>query len=205
LRAKRGAMTRPSRATLAILASGLALVAVLTLAVGPHRSALLVKCGVERSWRGGERDLDDVVVQLPPSWCDGGRDHPRGTSELRTVRVPHSRSSRNALAIVRRVDFELSREAVESAMVGLEFETPEYGQWQATRLTDIELGGRPGYEIRFERSTPSATGHGDEVAADFMVPDLHVWVECAPMSAEDLAQCRAIAASAKTSAAAKAN
>jgi hypothetical protein len=38
-----------------------------------------------------------------------------------------------------------------------------------------------------------------------MVPDLHVWVQCAPMSAEDLAQCRAIAASAKASAAAKAN
>ena len=117
-----------------------------------------MKCGAERSWRGGERDLDGVVVQLPPSWCDSGRGNPQGTSELRTVRVPHSRSSRNALAIVRRVDFDLSREAVESAMAGLEFETPDYGHWEAADLADVELGGRPGYEIRFERSLPGASG-----------------------------------------------
>ena len=191
-------MKRPSRTTWIVLAAGLALAAIAAL-VGPHRSALLVKCGVERTWRGGERDLDGVVVQLPPSWCNAARSNPNGTSELRTVRVPHSRSSRNALAIVRRVDFDLSREAVESAMVGLEFETPDYGKWQASDLNDVELGGRPGYEIRFERALPG-TGGADEVAADFMVPELHVWVQCAPMSAEDLAQCRAIAASAKASA-----
>jgi hypothetical protein len=189
-------MKRPSRATLLVLATGLALVGVAAF-VGPHRSALLVRCGVERTWRGGARDLDGVIVQLPPSWCDSARGNPQGTSELRTVRVPHSRSSRNALAIVRRVDFDLSRDAVESAMPGLEFETPEYGHWLATDLADIDLGGRPGFEIRFERS-PAAGGA--EVAADFMLPELHVWVQCAPMSAEDLAQCRAIAASAAASA-----
>ena len=191
-------MKRLSRATWIVLATGLALVAVVAL-VGPRRAALLVKCGAERTWRGGERDLDGVRVQLPPSWCDSARGNPRGTSELRTVRVPRSRSSQSALAIVRRVDFDLSREAVESAMPGLEFETPEYGHWLAADLADVDLGGRPGYEIRFERSLPG-TGGADEVAADFMVPELHVWVQCAPMSAEELAQCRAIAASAQPSA-----
>lgn len=187
-------MKRPARAALLVVAAALALGAGLEL-VGPARSALLVKCEVQRLRFGAERDLDGVVVRLPPSWCESKRGNPQGTSELTTVRVPRTRSSRKPLAIVRRVDFELSREAVESAMAGLDFETPDYGHWLASDLEDVDLGGRPGYEIHFAPELPRASG-ADEVAADFMLPELHVWVQCAPMSAEDLAQCRAIAASA---------
>jgi hypothetical protein len=187
-------MKRSSRAGWIFLASAIALFAAFQL-VGVPRSTTLVFCGVDQLRHGDERELDGVRVRLPPDWCELERASTRGTVELRAVRIPRSRSSRDTLALVRHVNFELSREAIESAFSNLGFDTPQYGAWQSSALVDVDLGGRPGYEIRFERAVPAASG-ADEVAADFLLPELRVWVQCAPMSADDLAQCRAIAASA---------
>ena len=188
-------MKRPSRAVLVSLASCAALVAAVELA-GPQRALRWVQCGVDHVRHGAARELDGVVVRLPPAWWENGRGNPRGTTELRVVRVPHSRSaSREVRAIVRHVNFDLSREKAEAAFSSLAWDSPEYGSWEPQELLDVDLGGRPGYEIRYERAMPGPGGI-DDVAADFVLPAQRVWVQCAPMSADDLAQCREIAASA---------
>jgi hypothetical protein len=188
-------MQRPSRAVLITLATSLALVAAVGLA-GPHRALRWVQCAADRVQHGAARDLDGVVVRLPPSWWANGRDNPRGTSELRVARVPHSRSaSRDPRAIVRHVNFDLSRANAERAFSTLAWDSPEFGSWEPQELLDVDLGGRPGYEIRYERAMPGPGGI-DDVASDFVLPAERVWVQCGPMSADDLAQCREIAASA---------
>jgi hypothetical protein len=188
-------MKRPSRAVLISLATSVALLATLGL-VGPVRSLRWAQCAADRMLHGSTRDLHGVVVRLPPSWWGNERGTPRGTTELRVVRVPHSRSASRAVrAIVRHVNFDLSREKAELAFSTLAWQSPEYGAWEPQELLDVDLGGRPGYEIRYERAMPGPGGM-DDVASDFVLPAERVWVQCGPMSADDLAQCREIAASA---------
>jgi hypothetical protein len=188
-------MKRPSRAILLTLASGLALAAAVEL-LGPVRAWRWLQCSADHVQHGAARELDGVVVRLPPSWWATARGTPRGTTELRVVRVPHSRAaSRDVRAIVRHVNFDLSRAQAELAFSTLAWNSAEYGAWEPQDLVDVDLGGRPGYEIRYERAMPGPGGI-DDVASDFMLPAERVWVQCGPMSAEDLAQCREIAASA---------
>jgi hypothetical protein len=188
-------MKRPSRTILLTLATGLALVATVEL-VGPLRAWRWLQCSADHAQHGAARELDGVVVRLPASWWETARGAPRGTTELRVVRVPRSRAaSRDVRAIVRHVNFDLSRQQAELAFSSLAWDSPEYGSWEPQELIDVDLGGRPGYEIRYERAMPGPGGI-DDVASDFMLPAERVWVQCGPMSADDLVQCREIAASA---------
>ena len=185
---------RPPRAVVLTLATGAALLAALALA-GPQRARAFGACALDRLRHGAARDLDGVVVRLPASWWERGRDNPRGTSELRVARVPRSRAGRAPVAIVRHVNFDLSRDSAEAAFTTLGWESPEYGAWDPAEIVDVDLGGRPGYEIRYERLMPGPGGI-DDVSSDFLLPAEKVWVQCSPMGADDLAQCREIAASA---------
>lgn len=185
---------RSPRAVVLTLASGAALLAALAFA-GPQRVRALGACALDRVRHGSSRDLDGVVVRLPASWWERGRDNPRGTSELRIARVPRSRAGRAPVAIVRHVNFDLSRANAEAALSTLGWESTDYGAWEPAGIVDVDLGGRPGYEIRYERLMPGPGGI-DDVSSDFLLPAANLWVQCSPMAADDLAQCREIAASA---------
>ena len=182
---------RASVLTVATLAALLAAVAL----VGPQRAGGLAACALDRARHGATRELGGVTVRLPASWWERGRDNPRGTSELRVARVPHSRAGRAPVAIVRHVNFDLSRDKAEEAFTTLSWESAEYGAWEPAEIVDADLGGRPGYEIRYQRLLPGPGGIED-VSSDFLLPAENLWVQCSPMSADDLTQCREIAASA---------
>jgi hypothetical protein len=188
-------MTPRARAAWLFLATTVAFAAAVEVA-GPVRSLRLVQCAIDRARHGASREIDGVEVRLPPSWWETERSAPRGTSELRVARVPRARTvSRDARAIVRHVDFDLSREKAQAAFPTLGWSSVYYGSWQPAELLDVDLGGRPGYEIRYEREI-SGPGGIDDVSSDFVLPAERIWVQCSPMSAEELAQCREIAASA---------
>lgn len=188
-------MQRPWRAVWLTLASGVALCAALGLA-GPRRSGSFARYALDRALHGASFDVGGVDVRLPPGWWTSEQRETRGTTELRVQRLPESRGAeRVAVAIVRHVNFELSRENATAARASLAWESPLYGAWEPDELLDVDLGGKPGLELRYDRAGPPV-GDPTAVASDFLLPDQRVWVQCAPMSAEELAQCRAIAASA---------
>jgi hypothetical protein len=138
-------MKSPSRAILHVLATCAALAAAVEL-VGPMRAWRWAQCGLDHARHGAARELDGVVVRLPSSWWEIARDTPRGTSELRVVRVPHSRSaSRDVRAIVRHVNFDLSRQQAELAFSSLAWDSPEYGSWEPQEWAGdwVRAGLRP--------------------------------------------------------------
>jgi len=161
------------------------------LVVGPLRVVVGVRCAVDRARGGAERRLGDLVVRLPPSWCEQHRDA-SDPSKLDLMRVPRTRSSRHTMAHLRRFDFTFSGNQAQLAGSILSFVTPYDGRWRATRVLAVDLGGEPGYEITFERVSPRP-GEAEEVSSDFVSPQKRLWVSCPPMGRDDLAECREIA------------
>ena len=182
---------RGQHVTLAQLFSGSALFLVLALyAVGVPRVSVGVHCAVDRATHGAQRAFGDVLVSLPPGWCDLG-----GTpsKKLLLVRVPGTRSSQGAVAAVYSYDFRFD---ADNPFFGarLGYASPQLGKWAAKDVAETDLDGRPAFEIRYKRVVPRALPT-EAVASDFVVPELGIWVSCGPMSAAELAECRALAAS----------
>jgi hypothetical protein len=125
-------------------------------------------------------------------------DRSAGAPKLHVVRIPRERTSPNTIATVRQYAGEFGDpNTITAASVLLNYSTAHYGEWKVKDVLRVDLGGDPGYEIRFEPAAGSGTD-SRLVASDFIQLRNHIWVMCFPMSPDDLVECRKLASPAAT-------